>query len=191
LIDCTEEFQQQFSGISILGLGKGAVASAGAREQPATAADACELGDLWREGTGGHRVSPRRARYWYARSALGGDRRGMNNLGACFEHGLGGVRDYARAMHWYGEAAMRGLDCAATNLAYAYLEGRGVPADPVLALWWLERAVQFGDRREQTRQNVERLRTVQDIVDRAMGRARASGAAKAGWFERRGEAHER
>lgn len=53
-------------------------------------AAACHLGDLHREGQGGLALGGVQARRWYARSALAGDADGQNNLGACFQHGLGG-----------------------------------------------------------------------------------------------------
>ena len=52
-------------------------------------AAACRLGDMYHEGLGGLRYSPKETYRWYARSALAGDANGQNNVGACFEHGLG------------------------------------------------------------------------------------------------------
>jgi hypothetical protein len=48
---------------------------------------ACRLGDMYREGLGGLRYSPKETYRWYARSATAGDSNGQNNLGACYEHG--------------------------------------------------------------------------------------------------------
>ena len=50
---------------------------------------ACRLGDMYREGSGGLRYSPKQTFRWYAHSAMAGDATGRNNLGACFEHALG------------------------------------------------------------------------------------------------------
>jgi TPR repeat protein len=62
---------------------------------------ACRLGDMYREGSGGLRYSPKQAFRWYAHSAMAGDATGRNNLGACFEHALGCEQSYARAVKWY------------------------------------------------------------------------------------------
>lgn len=119
---------------------------------------ACRLGDRYREGRAGLRPSPRAARRWYARSALAGDANGQNNLGACFEHGVGGPQSYRRAVHWYRRAAAQQLDYAAGNLGCCYLYGRGVPKDLLVALEWFEKAIEFGDARKATREWVEALR---------------------------------
>ena len=51
-------------------------------------AASCKLGDLYREGKD-LPYKPKEAFRWYARSALLGDPVGQNQLGACYEHGLG------------------------------------------------------------------------------------------------------
>jgi TPR repeat protein len=62
---------------------------------------ACRLGDMYREGLGGLRYSPKETYRWYAKSALAGDPNGQNNLGACYEHGLGCAQSYPKAVKWY------------------------------------------------------------------------------------------
>lgn len=108
---------------------------------------ACELGDLCREGTGGLRHSPRGTFRWYARSALAGYRNGQNNLGACYQHGVGCGQSYARAVHWYRRAAAQGLGIASSNLGYCHLYGHGVPVDRAAAFAWFEKALEQGDER--------------------------------------------
>jgi len=112
-------------------------------------AAACRLGDLYREGKGGLRYSPKETRRWYARSALAGDANGQNNLGACFEHGLGGSQGYRQAVHWYRKAAAQQLAYASSNLAYCHLRGHGVPKDERQALAWFETALEQGDERAE------------------------------------------
>src|SRR5512135_2909767 len=56
---------------------------------------ACRLGDMYREGLDGVRFSPTETYRWYARSAMAGDANGRNNLGSCYEHGLGCRQSYA------------------------------------------------------------------------------------------------
>jgi TPR repeat protein len=123
---------------------------------------ACRLGDRYRQGIDGVRHSPRLARHWYARSALAGDPNGQNNLGACFEHGLGAAQSYPRAVHWYRQAAAQGLGIAASNVAYCYLRGQGVGKSLEHALAWFQRGVELGDGRDETRELVSYLRRALD-----------------------------
>ena len=92
-------------------------------------AAACRLGDMYREGLGGLRYSPKQTYRWYAKSALAGDANGQNNLGACYEHGLGCVQSYAKAVKWYRLAAAQGLAYASSNLGYCHWRGHGVGMD--------------------------------------------------------------
>jgi hypothetical protein len=116
---------------------------------------ACRLGDIYREGLGGLRYSPKETYRWYAKSALAGDANGQNNLGACYEHGLGCVQSYAKAAKWYRLAAAQELGTAAMNLGYCYLRGHGVPRDTVEALRLFQLAVAGGEDRASS--EVERL----------------------------------
>ena len=108
---------------------------------------ACQLGDRYREATGGVRYSPKAAFRWYARSALTGYPQGQNNVGACFEHGIGCVQSYAKAVSWYRKAAAQKLAYASSNLGHLYLKGQGVPADKAVAVGWFEKALEQGDER--------------------------------------------
>ena len=106
---------------------------------------ACELGDMCREGLGGLRFSSKAVRRWYARSAMTGCATGQNNLGACFEHGLGCMQSYAKAVKWYRLSAAQKLGTASMNLGYCYLRGHGVPADKEEALRLFRVAVEQGE----------------------------------------------
>lgn len=108
---------------------------------------ACQLGDMSREGTGGLRHSPKATFRWYARSALVGYPNGQNNLGACYQHGVGCAQSYARALHWYRRAAAQGLGIASSNVGYCYLNGYGVVVDRALAAEWFRKALEQGDER--------------------------------------------
>ncbi len=116
---------------------------------------ACRLGDMYREGLGGLRYSPRQTYHWYARSAMAGDANGQNNLGACYEHGLGCTQSYAKAVKWYRLSVAQGLGTASMNLGYCYLRGHGVPADKQEALRLFREAVERGE--DKAAQEVERL----------------------------------
>jgi TPR repeat protein len=118
-------------------------------------AAACRLGDMYHEGLGGLRYSPKETYRWYARSALAGDANGQNNLGACCEHGLGCVQSYVKAVKWYRLAAAQGLAYASSNLGYCYWRGHGVGMDQGAALAWFERALEQGD--DRAKEMVEQL----------------------------------
>ena len=121
---------------------------------------ACRLGDMYREGTGGMRYSPKQAYRWYAKSALTGDANGQNNLGACYEHGIGCAQSYRSAVKWYRLAAAQQCGTAAMNLGYTYLRGHGVPLDKAEALRLFRLAVEQGeDRAEREVERLERDRT--------------------------------
>ena len=121
---------------------------------------ACRLGDLYREGLGGVRYSPKEAHRWYAKSALAGDANGQNNLGACYEHGLGCAQSYPKAVKWYRLSAAQKLNTASMNLGYCYLHGHGVARDQVEALRLFREAVAGGE--ERAREEVERLEGERD-----------------------------
>lgn len=116
---------------------------------------ACRLGDMYREGLGGLRYSPKETYRWYAKSALAGDPNGQNNLGACYEHGLGCGQSYAKAVKWYRLSGAQGLGTASMNLGYCCLRGHGVPADKEEALRLFREAVEKGEAKAA--QEVERL----------------------------------
>jgi hypothetical protein len=123
---------------------------------------ACRLGDMYREGLGGLRFSPKQTYRWYAQSALAGDANGQNNLGACYEHGLGCTQSYVKAVKWYRLAAAQGLAYASSNLGYCYWRGHGVGMDLSAALAWFERALEQGD--DRAKEMVERLERDPGVV---------------------------
>jgi hypothetical protein len=108
---------------------------------------ACRLGDMYREGLGGLRYSPKETYRWYAKSALAGDPNGQSNLGACYEHGLGCAQSYVKAVKWYRLSVAQGLSTASMNLGYCYLRGHGVPADKEEALRLFREAAARGEKR--------------------------------------------
>ncbi len=120
-----------------------------------TPEQACELGDRYREARGGVRYSPRQVYRWYAQSALAGYAQGQNNLGACFQHGIGCRQSYGRALPWYRRAAAQGLGIASSNLGHLYLHGQGVAPSRSEALAWFQKALAQGN--EQARELVKSL----------------------------------
>ena len=145
-------------------------------------AAACVLGDMYREGAGGLRYSPKQTFHWYAKSALAGDANGQNNLGACYEHGLGCAQSYVKAVKWYRLSAAQQLAYASSNLGYCYLRGHGVGADKTLALAWFERALEQGDARaaERVQQLGGRVPSAQPASDGAGVRVRFTDATEVG-----------
>lgn len=143
---------------------------------------ACQLGDLYRVGASGFRHSPARAFRWYARSALAGDANGQNNLGACYEHGIGCKQGYRNAVSWYRKAAAQQLAYASSNLGYCYLYGHGVRADKTMAHAWFERALEQGDERaaEMVRQLGGRVPSTQSTSDGAGVQVRFTDATEHG-----------
>jgi hypothetical protein len=121
---------------------------------------ACRLGDMYREGLGGLRYSPKQTYRWYSRSALAGDANGQNNLGACYEHGLGCLQSYTKALKWYRLSAAQQCGTASMNLGYCYLNGHGVPANKDEALRLFRLAVEQGE--EKAVKEVERLEGTMD-----------------------------
>lgn len=84
-------------------------------------AAACTLGDMYREGLGGLRYSSKLTFRWYSCSAMAGDANGRNNLGACYEHGLGCAQSYPKAVKWYRLSAAQDLGTASMNLGCCHL----------------------------------------------------------------------
>ncbi len=143
---------------------------------------ACELGDMYRVGEGGLRHSPAQAFRWYARSAVAGNANGQNNLGACYEHGIGCKQGYRNAVSWYRKAAAQQLAYASANLGYCYLHGHGVRADKTMALAWFERALEQGDERaaELVKQLGGKMRSTPSTSDGAAGQVRFTDATEVG-----------
>lgn len=139
---------------------------------------ACRLGDLYREGLGGLRYSPKETYRWYAKSALAGDPNGQNNLGACYEHGLGCAQSYPKAVKWYRLSVAQGLSTASMNLGYCYLHGHGVTRDQVEALRLFREAVERGEERAQ--QEVEKLAGERDSQVRELSEAAGDQTAPGG-----------
>jgi TPR repeat protein len=88
-------------------------------------------------------VDLHRAFLSYERAAKNGYPPAQNNLGGCYEHGLGAVRDMTAAVEWYARAATE-LPEAACRLGLCYEEGRGVEVDPAKAVRLYETAVEGG-----------------------------------------------
>ena len=77
--------------------------------------------------------------------AEAGDPWAQVNLGAVYDHGLGGVaRDPTKAIGWYRRSAEAGIPEAQFNLAHCLANGRGAPRDDAEAFIWMRRAAEQG-----------------------------------------------
>ena len=77
--------------------------------------------------------------------AESGDPWAQVNLGAVYDHGLGGIApDPDEAVTWYRRAAEAGIPQAQFNLAHCLAHGRGAPRDDAEAFVWMQRAAEQG-----------------------------------------------
>ena len=66
-----------------------------------------------------------KARYWYEKSATGGEPVAMNNLGLLLEDGNGCPKDHNQAFAWFRKSAQAGYYLGQRNLARCYEQGIG------------------------------------------------------------------
>lgn len=101
-------------------------------------------GFLYATGAPGVPQDAAKAAALYRVAADQGNSDGMNDLGLCYEHGLGLPQDAAKAAALYRAGADRGNTTAMYNLSLLYRSGRGVPQDPAQSLAWLRKAAGLG-----------------------------------------------
>ncbi len=77
----------------------------------------------------------------YKKAAEYGYDRAQNNLGWCYQHGLGVEKDYTKAAQWYRKSATQGYAKAQNNLGYCYEHGYGVKKDYAMASEWYKLAL--------------------------------------------------
>lgn len=87
---------------------------------------------------------------WYRKAAEHGHSGAQNNLGTCYERGLGTPKDYLEAVTWYRKAAEQGDDYAQNNLGACYANGIGVPKDRAEAVKWYRKAADQGNELGKT-----------------------------------------
>ena len=86
---------------------------------------------------------------YYHWAALMGYDIAQNDLGFCYEKGLGVTQDYYEAAKWYRKAAEQGNAYAQNNLGVCYAKGRGVTQDYTEAVKWYRKAAEQGNRQAQ------------------------------------------
>ncbi len=113
--------------------------------------------------------------------ANAGDAWSQLNLGAAYDHGLGGFPlDPVRAVAWYRRAAESGLAEAQFNLAHCLVTGNGTRRNDREALAWMLRAAEQGLASAQFLAGVMLLEGLGEAPDRAralpwLERAAANG----------------
>lgn len=60
----------------------------------------------------------------------------QNDLGFCYQNGLGVNKDYYKAFYWYSKSAEQGFTVAQCNLGGCYENGNGTVKDLVKAEYW-------------------------------------------------------
>lgn len=76
----------------------------------------------------------------FIEAAKRGDAAAQNEIGVCYDKGLGVTQDLNQAFQWYSKAAAQNLPLAQYNLGVCYYYGRGVESDYVKAVEWLRKA---------------------------------------------------
>jgi TPR repeat protein len=113
--------------------------------------------------------------------AESGDPWAQLNLGAAYDHGVGGFPlDPVRAVAWYRVAAEAGLAEAQFNLAHCLATGNGVARADGEALTWMLRAAEQGLASAQYLAGVMYLEGVGTSPDRKLAREWLQRAADAG-----------
>ncbi|CAB5350633.1 unnamed protein product [Rhizophagus irregularis] len=85
----------------------------------------------------------------YLKSAENGNTQAQNNLGNCYQYGIGTDKDEKQAFAWYLKAAQSGYTQAQYDLAICYKNGLGTEKDEKQAFEWYLKAAENGDARAQ------------------------------------------
>jgi TPR repeat protein len=82
-----------------------------------------------------------------------GYRFGLNNLGYCYENGIGIKINKRKAFELYQKAADLGNSIAQYNLALMYENGEGVDKNIDQAFYWYEKSADQGDQDARNKLN--------------------------------------
>jgi TPR repeat protein len=102
------------------------------------------VGLAYYQGAGMPRKDYVQAAICWRKAAVQGNPEAQNNLGRCYEQGLGLPRDAEEAAFWFGKAAKQGHVLAQFNLGVMYEFGRGLPQDFAQAAAWYDKAAEQG-----------------------------------------------
>ena len=86
----------------------------------------------------------------YREKAYEGDTKAMNNLGVCYERGIGVKVNLEMAFEWYMKAAELGDVYGCFNVGECYYHGKGVEQNAELAFEWYMKAADKGDMQSQS-----------------------------------------
>lgn len=86
----------------------------------------------------------------FVKAAELGSAGAQNQLGYCYENGLGVEQDYSMAVEWYRKAAEKGFSPAQYSLGQCYYYGQGVSQSYSEAVKWYRMAAERGDASAQT-----------------------------------------
>ena len=86
----------------------------------------------------------------YYENAELGHATAQNNLGYCYENGLGVEKDFIAASNWYRKAANQGYSLAQYNMGRCYYYGGGVEKNLEKAAEWFLKAIEQGHLGAQT-----------------------------------------
>ncbi|RIB16875.1 hypothetical protein C2G38_2188795 [Gigaspora rosea] len=81
----------------------------------------------------------------YMISARNGDPKGQNELGYCYQHGIGTVKNEQKAFQWYKKSAEEGNSDGQNNLGYCYENGIGTIKDEQMAFQWYTKSANGGN----------------------------------------------
>ena len=76
--------------------------------------------------------------------AMLGDRNAQNDLGVCYQYGMGVPLNLDKAFYWVSKAADAGLPVAMYNLGQLYHEGIGCSKDDCKAFFWWRNSANAG-----------------------------------------------
>jgi hypothetical protein len=114
-------------------------------------------------------------------AASEGDPWAQLNLGAAYDHGMGGVvADAETAVRWYRKAAEQGLGKAQFNLAHCLATGHGAPQDYAESRVWMEKAAGQGMADAQFLLGVMLAEGLGGEVDRSQARSWLQRAVQGG-----------
>ena len=101
---------------------------------------------------------------WYRKAAEQNSAAAQAELGFLYDTGRGVGRNYAEAVVWYRKAAEQNHAVAQNNLGFSYKAGNGVRKDYVEGYAWLNLAAKTDGGAAQSRNNLERDMSPQQIA---------------------------
>ena len=121
---------------------------------------------------------PNERRGAFVQSMASEDAMKQNNLGLCYEHGVGVAKDLGTAVAWYTKAAEQENTVAQCNLGHCYHSGEGVAQDFGKAVELYTKAAEQGCARGQNNLGI--------CYEEGQGVAQDSGTAVV-WYTKAAE----